>query len=66
MGLHQRALELFDQISSENVVYLGPDYLSILAGIKHFQGDDQEALAIYLKIIDIANQPNTTRPVRRS
>lgn len=54
MGVYERALELFDQISSENVVYLGPDYLSMLANIKHFNGEEKEAISILLKVIDIA------------
>jgi tetratricopeptide (TPR) repeat protein len=54
MGIYERALQLFDQISSENVVYLGPDYLFMLANIKHFDGEEKEAISILQKVIEIA------------
>jgi hypothetical protein len=38
LGVYERALELFDEISCENIVYLGPEYLYILASIKHSYG----------------------------
>lgn len=39
IGVYERALELFDSISSENLIYLGPEYLFILASIKHSYGE---------------------------
>lgn len=39
MGIYERSLELFNAIASENVVYLGPEYLHMLARIKHNRGD---------------------------
>ena len=54
LGLYERALELFDQISCENIVYLGPKYLGMLASIKQFQGEEKEALGIYLKLVEMA------------
>lgn len=53
MGIYERALELFDSISSENVVYLGPEYLFMFASIKHFNGEEKEAISILTKSIDI-------------
>ena len=41
MGIYERALELFDSISCENVVYLGPEYLFMFASIKHFNGEEK-------------------------
>jgi len=38
MGIYGKALDIFEEISSENVVYLGPEYLYKLANIKHVNG----------------------------
>lgn len=53
MGIYERALELFDSISCENVVYLGPEYLFMFASIKHFNGEEKQAISIMTKSIDI-------------
>ena len=59
MGLYTQALELFDEISSENVVYLGSEYLFMFAHIKHFQGEEREAISIMSKSIDISPDEET-------
>lgn len=35
------------------MVYLGPEYLFMFASIKHFNGEEKEAIGIVMKCIDM-------------
>jgi hypothetical protein len=59
LGIYERALELFDLISCENIVYLGPEYLYLFASIKHFYGERKEAVSIMMKIIDLCQDEDS-------